>query len=157
MKNITETSNFLTTNWLSLTALIVGAGGLMHSIYLGRRDNGKIVTSSEFFNYPATKLGVGNIDVRGIKVKAVNEGRRTIVLTKVQIENNDGLIYPKGLNGTEANMEKTLTEKQSAEQTFMTHANNGYLLGSDGKEKTINCWFEDTTGRKYFVKDFKKT
>jgi hypothetical protein len=154
MKSIYD---FLINNWQTLTGSIVGVGGLLLSIYINRRDNAKLITRSTFFKHPANELGKGPIEVRGIKVRAVNLGRRPIILLRIQVENNDDTICPLWLNGIETNKGVKLDEQEFVEQSFATHGlDSGYLLGPDDRKQTINCWFEDTAGRKYYVKGFKK-
>ncbi len=129
--------------YLSVCAISISLISLVWSIHIGRRDRGKLrATSRLYFNGPDS-------DVQHLEIKAVNHGRRPIILRILGSDFSDGSregIYLKkgGLR---------LGENEEFEKTI--RAGDSYSMSHEGEE-AIDLWFEDTLGRCYRVKNAKE-
>lgn len=136
---------FLSKNWLALLAFLLSLASITISFCNYRRDKAKLVTSGRFFNR-------GEQNGRGIHVKAVNVGRRPIILTQIQFLYDDGSLggivtgkHPDGLK---------LNEKEHWEHWF---ENGDSTLYKPEDDKTaVDFWFLDTQGKKHRVKASKE-
>jgi hypothetical protein len=138
-------TDFLYKNWLALCAFFLSLASLTISFCNYRRDRAKLVTSGRFFNR-------GEHGGRGIHVKAVNVGRRPIILTQIQFLYDDGTNggivvgeHPAGL---------TLKEQEHWEYWFENGDNTLYKPEFD--VAAVDFWFLDTQGKKHRVKDSKE-
>ena len=136
--------DFISKNWLALCAFLLSLASLTISFCNYRRDKAKLVTTSRFFKR-------GQHGGRGIYVKAVNEGRRPIILTQLHFQYDDGsssgevLEHPNG---------RTFKENEFWEQWYENGDNTLYKPEFDAA--AIDFWFIDSRGKKHRVKDSKK-
>lgn len=130
---------------LSLIAILFSAISLIWSIHIGNRDRGKLRASSRIY-----KDASGNLFM---EIKAVNCGRRPVILTMLRSHFADGTWSGVYLGNN--NMLR-LDEKESFKQTVRPGDN--YTLFSDKGDvkETIDFSFEDTLGRVYRVKHARK-
>lgn len=142
--------------WVAIAALGLGIFNSAWTFYIGRRDNAKLVTSSTVFNHAITTVK-GNSVAKGIIVRAVNMGRRPIIVTKIQFKYDDGTTDTMYTNEMHIKDGVKLEEQESHEHKFSNDFNDGYFLHDPVENKTaINCWYEDTAGKKYYVRGFKE-
>jgi hypothetical protein len=125
--------------YLSVCALLVSLFSLVWSIHIGRRDRGKIEATSRLIKYGDTQC---------LEVKAVNCGRRPIILTMLWRDFKGGAVgsYLK-------DHALRLGENEPFEITM--RPGDTYTMSQEGEE-AIGLWFEDTVGRRYKVKNAKK-
>ncbi len=129
--------------YLSVCAILISIISLAWTIHVGLRDRGKLKTCSQLYRKP------DSTDFAYMKVKAVNQGRRPIILTMI------GSDFP-GDSWSATYFEGgpiRLGENESFEKTVEAGDNRTW---SDEGEKAIDLWFEDTLGRRYRVKSAKK-
>ena len=135
---------------LSILAILISLLHLVWSMYIGYRDVGHIKANSkiyyiEFSNYKENKT----IKNPNLKIEAVNYWRRPVILTflHTKYSNNAwGTSYIDKENGY-------LKENEKYEIDFKPGDSNTF--SPDG-EQAVELWFEDTLGRRYKVKNFKK-
>jgi hypothetical protein len=136
--------NYFKDNWLALTAIVFTVLNFIHTFYLGRRDNANLVSTCKFFKYKGP-------DGRGIKIHAVNTGRRPIVITSLTYLYDDGSISGHVLNSPAG---LTLTENQHIEEKLELGDNTLYKAEFD--ISVIDAWINDTQGKKHKIKDVRK-
>lgn len=129
--------------YLSACAISVSLISLVWSIHIGRRDHGKLkATSKLYYSGPES-------DVQYLQVRAVNHGRRPVILRMLGLDFGDGSwegIYLKdgGLR---------LGENEVFEKDI--RVGDSYSMSHECEE-AIGLWFEDTLGRRYRVKNAKE-
>jgi len=128
--------------YLAAFAILISLISLGWSIHIGRRDRGKLKAISELCKHE--KYGTY------LKVKAVNHGRRPILLTMLGTDLPDGSSYSTYLE----NQPIRLGENELFVEDI--GFNSFYVVSPDDYEIAINLWFEDTLGRRYKVKIAKK-
>jgi hypothetical protein len=126
--------------YLSAGAFLVSLASLAWSIHIGRRDRGTIKATSKIVKY-------GNVGL--LEVKAVNHGRRPVILTTLWGEFQDGKRYGSYLK----NRSLRLDENEKFEITM--RAGDMYTFSQDG-EAAVDFWFEDTLGIRYKVKNARE-
>lgn len=129
--------------YLSACAISVSLISLVWSIHIGRRDRGKLkATSRLYYSGPDS-------DVQYLEIKAVNHGRRPIILTILGSDFSDeswkGTYLEKG--GVRLGENEGLKEH--------LRAGDNYSMSDEGKG-VIDLWFEDTLGRRYRVENAKR-
>ena len=125
---------------LSACAILISLISLAWSIHIGRRDRGKLKATSKLYR--------SDSGVPYLQVKAVNHGRRPVILTML------GADFPGGWGGIY--LEKgtfRLGENEAFEETV--RAGDHYTMSHEGEE-AIDLWFEDTLCRRYRVKNAKE-
>ena len=136
--------------YLSIGAIIIACISLFWSIYLGHRDRGNIKATSKicytdiasYSEKPPTRYSY-------LEIKAVNCGRRPVILSMLGTDYSDGswgdtLIEKEGGH---------LGENEEYKKTV--NAGDSDMISSKGKI-TVDFWFEDTLGRRYKVKNAKE-
>ncbi len=126
--------------YLSIGAFIISLCSLAWSIHIGRRDRGKLRTTCKLYSTES--------NYRHLEVKAVNQGRRTVILAMF------GANFPDGSwNGT--HLEKPgIRVSENEAFTLSIKVGDHNILSPEGEE-AIDLWFEDTLGRRYKVKNAK--
>lgn len=129
--------------YLSISAIIIAFISLFWSIYLGYRDRGNIKATSEIsYNGPDSKYF-------HLQVKAVNCGRRPVILSMFGKDYSDGSWGGSYIEEKEGR----LAENEKYEITI--RAGDSDTMSPDGEE-AVDFWFEDTLGRRYKVKNAKE-
>ena len=133
--------------YLSACAIGISFVSLAWAIHIGRRDRGKLKTSSRL-----RRFGLGPEDEEYeeyLEVKAVNCGRRPIILTML------GADFPNGgwIGGHIKDGMLRLAENEAFTKDI--RPGDPDTMPFEGEE-VIDLWFEDTLGRRYKVKDAKK-
>jgi hypothetical protein len=136
--------------YLSIGAIIIACISLFWSIYLGYRDRGNIKATSEI-NYTviASYSEKPSKKIPNLKIKAVNCGRRPVILSVFGTDYSDGswgdtLIEKKGGH---------LSENE--EYKKIINAGDSDMKSPKGKI-AVDFWFEDTLCRRYKVKNAKE-
>lgn len=132
---------------LSVIAIIISIISLSWNIFIGWRDKGNIKATSEIYYIEIQKFVENKtIKIPKLKVKAVNCGRRPVILERLDIKyaNNK---YGEIPIDREAGY---LSENESHELEIGPFDHNTFP--SDGKN-AVNLWFVDTLGKRYIVKD----
>lgn len=126
--------------YFSITAILISLASLGWSIHIGNRDKGKLLVKSKLYNIDSGPF---------IRIKAVNYGRRPIILTTLWA------CYPdKTASGTML-QEKRLNENEQFERDINEH--DLVYFDDEGNEKeVIDYYLEDTIGRTYKVKNIKE-
>ena len=136
--------------YLSILAILISSISLIWSIYVGYRDRGNIKATSKIYYIELTSYSEKpSKKIPNLKIKAVNCGRRPVILSML------GADYSNGLWGG-SYIEKEvghLAENEKYEKTF--NAGGSDTMSPDGEE-AIDFWFEDTLGRRYKVKNAKE-
>src|SRR6266436_203467 len=140
-----------TSDILSVIALGVSLASFAVSAYIVWSDRGRIRARSIFF--PAHKdEDSGKERPASMQVEAINLGRRTVILTLLSGEYEDGHTggtyigdYKKGIRLSE---NETFTEDVDQMHNLVFDHRNGVAL--------VDLWFEDTPGRRYPVKGAKR-
>jgi hypothetical protein len=136
--------------YLSILAILISCISLIWSIYVGYRDRGNIKATSEISYIEITSYSEKPSKIiPNLKIKAVNCGRRPVILSML------GSIYSDGSWGG-SYIEKEvgrLAENEKYEKTFSTGDSD--IMSPDGEE-VVDFWFEDTLGRRYKVKNAKE-
>ena len=127
--------------YLSVCALLVSLFSVVWSIHIGRRDRGKIEANSEL------SRSIGG--VLCIEVKAVNRGRRPIILTKLWTDVQGGQSFGTYLK------DEVLRLDENEQFKIEIPPGDKYTMSQKG-ERAIAFWLEDTLGRRYRVKNAKK-
>ena len=129
--------------YLSISAIIIACISLAWSIYLGYRDRGNIkATSKIYYSGPDSKYF-------HLQVKAVNCGRRPVILSMFGKDYSDGSWGGSYIEEKEGR----LAENEKYEITI--RAGDSHTMSPDGEE-AVDFWFEDTLGRRYKVKNAKE-
>ena len=136
--------------YLSTIAILISCISLAWSIYIGYRDRGNIkATSKIYYIELASYSEKPSKKIPNLKIKAVNCGRRPVILSMF------GADYSNGSWGR-SYIEKEvghLAENEIYEKTF--NAGDSDTMSPDGEE-AVDFWFEDTLGRRYKVKNAKE-
>ncbi len=128
---------------LSVCAILVSLASLIWSIHTGLRDRGQLRTT-------ATIYTSGDDGINYLQLKAVNHGRRPVILTMLRKKWSNGTVSGEYL----ANNGVRLGENEEYKKTFDIHDKNE--VSEDGEEReAMDLWFEDTLGRKYRIKDIE--
>ena len=143
MRNFFKRNIMEASFYLSAFAILISLVNLFWSIYIGLRDRGKLKATS--------KLYAENKDsgVSYIKVKAVNHGRRAIILTMLWVD------FPNRPSIGTYLKDHALRLGENEEFTETIRAGDHYTFSQEGEE-AIDLWFEDTLGKRYKVKNAKK-
>jgi len=129
--------------YLSISAIIIAFISLFWSIYLGYRDRGSIKATSKIsYSGPDSKYF-------HLQVKAVNCGRRPVILSMFGKDYSDGSWGGSYIEEKEGR----LAENEKYEITI--RAGDSDTMSPDGEE-AVDFWFEDTLGRRYKVKNAKE-
>lgn len=131
-----------TSAYLAACAIVISFVSLAWAIHIGRRDRGKLKATSELCKEYES-------DFEYLRVKAVNCGRRPVILTML------GADFPSGhwLGTYLRDKMLHLSEGEAFEETI--RAGDHYTMSDEGEE-AIDLWFEDTLGQRYKVKKAKK-
>jgi len=129
--------------YLSAGAILISISSLTWSIHIGRRDRGKLKATSKFYQ-PAPGYGSPYL-----KVKAVNHGRRPVILTMLGSDFSDGSSSTMVLK----NHALRLGENEAYEEDLRVA--DGCTMTEEGEE-AIDLWFEDTLGRRHKVENAKE-
>jgi hypothetical protein len=128
--------------YLSAFAILISLISLVWSIHIGRRDRGRIKATSKLLKSVSRSLY--------LEVRAVNHGRRPVILTMLITDFANGSSFGSYLIPEE---KCRLEEGEFFEQAIK--AGDNYTISHEGVE-AINFWFEDTLGNRYKVKNAKK-
>jgi hypothetical protein len=131
---------------VSAFALLVSIGSFGVSGYVALRDRARLratSTFSQWTNRPAS-----------IKVKAVNAGRRPVILTTLVGYYKDGDSCATDIR--EDNIGIRLQEHETFSADLTDGSSLDMLFHPISKAKLTDLWFEDTLGRQYRVKKAKK-
>ncbi len=130
---------------LSICAILISFASFIWSIHIGLRDRGRLkVTGTVYSSGPN-----GGNDY--LQLKAVNHGRRPVILTMLWVHWSDGTMSGKYLNGNGVR----LGENEEYKKNF--DANDKNEVSDEGEYKeAIDLWFEDTLGRKYKIYNIDK-
>ncbi len=137
-------NKFVLKDWIAISAFVLSVCSLLISFFNYRRDRAKLVTSCRFFNR-------GEHGGRGVYIKAVNVGRRPIILTQIHFQYDDGsgggdvLGHPDG---------QTFKENEFWEHWYENGDNTLYKPEFDAT--AIDFWFVDSQGKNHRVKNSKK-
>lgn len=125
----------------SICALLISLGSLAWSIHIGLRDRSKLQTKCQIYGRKTKSPSV--------VVTVTNRGRRPIILTKLGISYADGSSTATllGENGKTLNEGEFYKEDSRSDYSLIT-SNNG--------EEAVSFWFEDSFGRRHFVKNSNK-
>lgn len=136
--------------YLSISAIIIACISLFWSIYLGYRDRGNIkATSKIYYIELASYSEKPSKKIPNLKIKAVNCGRRPVILSMLGNDYSDG-----SWGGSYIEKEVGhLAENEKYEKTF--NAGDSDMMSPEG-EIAVDFWFEDTLGRRYKVKNAKE-
>jgi hypothetical protein len=151
MKNfITDNKDNITTG-VALAAFVLSIFNSIHSFIVARRDRENLKTELHLFKAYERD---GRKYPRSITIKAVNSGRRALILTVLGADYDNGtqggtmLNHPNGI---------TLNEKEQYSADFADVSNLLCNVDDDGESRCAdNLWFEDTLGTKFYVKGAKK-
>lgn len=131
--------------YLSLLAVAISLVSVAWSIHIGRRDRGRLKATSELYY-----SGPDSDDIPShLEIRAVNHGRRPVILTMLRTELSDGTSY-----GTYLNDRATRLGENEAFLKTIEYGDYVDVL-IEGKIPT-DLWFEDTLGRRYKVKGAKE-
>ena len=129
--------------YLSISAIIIACISLFWSFYIGYRDRGNIKATSKIsYSGPDSKYF-------HLQVKAVNCGRRPVILSMFGKDYSDGSWGGSYIEEKEGR----LAENEKYEITI--RAGDSDTMSPDGEE-AVDFWFEDTLGRRYKVKNAKE-
>jgi hypothetical protein len=129
--------------YLSIFAILISCISLVWTIYVGYRDRGNIKATSKIsYNGPNSKYF-------HLQVKAVNCGRRPVILSMFGKDYSDGAWGGSYIEEKEGR----LAENEKYEITI--RAGDSDTMSPDGEE-AVDFWFEDTLGRRYKVKNAKE-
>ena len=132
---------------LSVIAIIISIISLLWNIFIGCRDKGNIKATSEIFYIGISKIGENKtIKIPKLKIKAVNCGRRPVILERLDIKYANNKCMGSYID-REAGY---LSENESYE--FEIEPGNSNAFSPDG-ENAVDLWFVDTLGKRYIVKD----
>jgi len=136
--------------YLSIGAIIIACISLFWSIYLGYRDRGNIKATSKIYYIDITSYSEKpSKKISNLKIKAVNCGRRPVILSMFGADYSDG-----SWGGSYIEKEVGhLAENEKYEKTI--RAGDSDTMSTDGEE-AVDFWFEDTLGRRYKVKNAKE-
>ena len=128
--------------YFSIIAILISLASFGWSIHIGNRDKGKLLVKSELYSMDKGKEHF-------IRIKAVNYGRRPIILTTLWARYSDntssGTIW----------QEKRLNENEKFEEDLTIH--DLIYIDEDGNEKEIvDYYLEDTVGRTYKIKNIRE-
>jgi len=133
-----------TSFYFSAGAILISITSLIWSIHIGKRDRAELKATSTFYDSGSREHG-GPF----LKVKAVNHGRRPIILTALCSKSSSGDAWCTYLD-----QPVRLGEKD--EHGFKVEAYDTCTISPrDGKE-AVDLWFEDTLGRHYRIKNAKQ-
>ena len=136
--------------YLSISAIIIACISLFWSIYLGYRDRGNIkATSKIYYIELASYSEKPSKKIPNLKIKAVNCGRRPVILSMFGKDYSDGSWGGSYIEEKEGR----LAENEKYEITI--RAGDSDTMSPDGEE-AVDFWFEDTLGRRYKVKNAKE-
>lgn len=142
--------------YLSIIALIISLLSLGLSAYIGLRDRSKLKTSSNKLDTQPPQ----------IEIKAVNQGRRSLVLYSIGATYNNGNFWKKIFESYEMHMDgNQKIEKQ--EHGIRLIENDYYrevispdddFFNWESKDDSfpISIWFEDSVGKRYKIPDIGK-
>jgi len=129
--------------YLSIFAILISCISLVWTIYVGYRDRGNIKATSKIsYSGPDSKYF-------HLQVKAVNYGRRAVILSMFGVDYSDGSWGGSYIEEKEGR----LAENEKYEITI--RAGDSNTMSPDG-EIAVDFWFEDTLGRRYKVKNAKE-
>ena len=132
-----------TSFYLSACAISVSLISLVWSIHIGRRDRRKLkATSKLYYSGPES-------DVQYLRVRAVNHGRRPVILRMLGLDFADGSW--EGIHLKDGGLR--LGENEVFEKDIT--AGDSYSMSHECEE-AIDLWFEDTLGRRYRVNNAKE-
>jgi hypothetical protein len=132
------------SDYLSIAALVISVASVSFSIYFGVRDRSRLKAKSQF--YTAWEQSEARMVVR-----AVNRGRRPIILTMLGGYYEDGSW--QGTHLGEHPVGLRLAENERFEETI---GSEHHILYNIHESRITDLWFEDTLGRRYKVKGAKK-
>jgi len=133
--------------YLSILAILISCISLIWSIYVGYRDRGNVKATSEIDYIEITSYSEKPSKIiPNLKIKAVNCGRRPVILSMFGADYADGTCN------------KTYIEKRSGrlsenEKYEITIVAGDSKIISPERGMATDCWFEDTLGRRYKVKN----
>ena len=137
-----------TSLYVSCAAVLISLLSLGWSIHIGNRDRAKLLVQSEIYTQ-SNFYKESFPDVYYMRIKAVNSGRRPIILTTLWRCFSD-----KTRCGTMLG-EKRLEEHEQFEKEI--DYNDMIYVDSDGNVKdTVDLYLEDTLGRLYKIKNAKR-
>lgn len=129
--------------YLSIFAILISCISLVWTIYVGYRDRGNIKATSKIsYSGPDSKYF-------HLQVKAVNYGRRAVILSMFGVDYSDGSWGGSYIEKKDSR----LAENEKYEITIRVGDSN--TMSPDG-EIAVDFWFEDTLGRRYKVKNAKE-
>jgi len=130
---------------LSICAILISLAGFVWSIHLGLRDRGRLKVTSTIYSS-------GSDEERDyLQLKAVNHGRRPVILTMLRTHWSDGTMSGTYLDAKGIR----LGENEEYKKTFDSNDKNE--MSDEGEHReAIDLWFEDTLGRKYKIYNIEK-
>ena len=133
--------------YFSGAAVLISLLSLCWAIHIGNRDRGKLLAQSKI--YKQSNFYETMPDVLYIKLKAVNCGRRSIILTMLWRHYDDKAVVGSVLGAIR------LGENEQFERDLQD--NDIVNVDDDGNVRNlINLFFEDTLGSSYPVKNARK-
>lgn len=127
--------------------MVISLISLGFSIYLGLRDRGNLKVICRFF--PANEYN----QEKYIYISAVNHGRRTVHLLLIYGLYEDNSISGEFLKSTTEGIKLGEHEKYEKRITSL----DSFLISFEDGCLLTDFWFEDALGRKYKIKNAKKT
>jgi hypothetical protein len=122
-----------------------------HFLAVGReyyKDRVQVKTSSNFYKERNDEM---SRNLRSVRVKIVNTGKRPIILNGLIFEHEDGSTHGRGLGGSNG---VTLNENGMWED-YIEFDSTSLLYCPINDTGAVNAWFCDTQDRKYYIKDVK--
>ncbi len=136
--------------YLSISAIIIACISLVWSIYIGYRDRGNIKATSKIYYIELTSYSEKpSKKIPNLKIKAVNCGRRPVILSMFGTDYSDGAQGGSYIDKKDGR----LAENEKYEVNIGIEDSN--TMSPDG-EIAVDFWFEDTLGRRYIVKNAKE-
>ncbi|NQS89688.1 hypothetical protein HQ584_07875 [Patescibacteria group bacterium] len=125
---------------LSSAAILISIASFGWSIHIGNRDKGKLSVESELYNKNSNPF---------ITIKAVNYGRRPIIITALWACYTDKTSFSNSMPEKRLNEHERFLENITQQDLY-------YFDNKGNEKEVIDYYLEDTIGRTYKIKNIQK-